>query len=196
MVGQGASGGAVNATISGPGAALVISNSAAEFIVSQGGGTAGFNMTNLDTFTAYVSRLGVGVPPNYGWNVLRQAGNGTLQLARTNTITVYFNLPSAATNYTNWAGYNYVAGHEIQEAIEVGNGADNSIGAASTLYLGESNAFFIDSIGVGKSKSTSGHALRAFNPAFTNSNPTVFFRGTNGSTKLSVTFFQPSGDVM
>ena len=65
-------------------------------------------------------------PPNYGWNVLPQAANGTLQLARTNTITVYFNLPTAATNYTNWAGYNYAAGHEIQEAIEVGNGADNS----------------------------------------------------------------------
>ncbi len=194
MVGQGAAGGAVSATISGPGAVLNVSNSAAEFLVSQGGGSASLNMTNLDTFTAYISRLGVGVPPNYGWNVLPQAANGTLQLARTNLINIFFSLPSAATNYTNWTGYNYVAGHEIQEAIEVGNGADNSIGAASTLYLGQANTFFIDSLGVGKSKSTSGHALMAFNPVFTNASPTVSFRGTNGSSSR-VTFVSIGDNV-
>ncbi len=194
MTGMGATGGAINATISGPGAVLNVSNSAAEFIVSQGGGTAGLNLTNLDTLTAYVSRFGVGVPPNYGWNVLQQANNGTLQLAKTNLISVFFTLPSAATNYSNWAGYNYVAGHEIEESIEVGNGADNSIGAASTLYLGKTNAFFIDSLGVGKSKSTSGHALMAFNPVFTNSNPAVTLRGTNGASSR-ITFFSIGDNV-
>jgi hypothetical protein len=194
MVGKGNTGGAVSATIAGPGAVLNVSNSAAEFLVSQGGGTAALAMTNLDTFTAYVSRFGVGIPPNYGWNVLQQADNGTLQLARTNLIAVYFSLPSAATNYTNWSGYNFASGHEIQEAIEIGNGADNSIGSASTLYLGETNAFFIDSIGVGKSKSTGGHALLAFNPVFTNANPTAVFRGTNGSSSR-VTFFSIGDNV-
>ncbi len=194
MAGNGVTGGAVGATISGPGATLNVSNSAAEFLVSQGGGTAGLSMTNLDTLNAYVSRLGVGVPPNYGWNVLQQANNGTLQLAKTNIVHVFFTLPSAATNYTNWSGYNYVAGHEIQEAIEVGNGADNSIGSASTLYLGLNNSFFIDSLGVGKSKSTSGHALMAFNPVFTNSSPVVTLRGTNGSSSR-VTFFSIGDNV-
>ena len=196
MVGQGASGGAVSATISGPGATLNVSNPAAEFIVSQGGGTAALNLTNLDTLIANVSRFGAGVPPNYGWNVLPQAGQIDVAISPDQPLSIscLSALPTAATNYTNWGGYNYASGHEIEESIEVGNGADNSIGSASTLYLGLSNALFIDSLGVGKSKSTSGHALMTFNPAFTNSSPSVLLRGTNGSSSR-VTFFSIGDNV-
>jgi pectin methylesterase-like acyl-CoA thioesterase len=197
MVGQGATGGSVNATITGPGATLNVSNSAAEFIVSQAGGTALLDMTNLDTFTGYLSRLGVGVPANYGWNVLLTTPNGVLRLAKTNFISTAFigGTGGASPNagYTSWTNvYGSGLGHEIIEAIEVGNGADNAISstASSGILLGLSNVFNIDSIGVGKSKSaqSSQRQYLTFNPVFTNSGPAVQFRGTSGGTSR-VTFW-------
>ena len=50
----------------------------------------------------------------------------------------------------------------------------------STLNLGISNALFVDNIRVGKQKATNN--LVRFFPAFTNSNPTVYIRDTNGPT--------------
>jgi pectin methylesterase-like acyl-CoA thioesterase len=189
MVGGATAGTSGVATISGPGASLVVSNTAGQFLVSQSGTAATLNLTNLDTLVADVSRLGVGVPPNYGWGVIPQVEGGALQLARTNYISTSFSMaPGVASSYTNWAGYNYVAGHEIQEAIEVGNGADNSIGAASSVLLGLTNGFYIDSMGVGKSKSSGAAAVLKFNPAFTNQSPTACFRGTNGSASGRVAF--------
>jgi pectin methylesterase-like acyl-CoA thioesterase len=190
IAGSGTAGGAVSATISGPGAVLNASNTAAQFIVTQGGtgGTALLDMTNLDTFTGYVSRLGVGVPPNYGWDVLQGTPNGVLRLAKTNFITTSFagGIGSTApiTNFTSWASVFTSTGREVIEAIEIGNGADNSISstAASGMLLGASNLFNIDSIGVGKSKSgqSSLKQFLMFNPVFLGSSPSAQFRGTNG----------------
>ena len=191
MAGQGASGGAVSATILGPGATLNITNTAAQVISSQGGGTALLDMTNLDTFIANVSRVGVGVPPNYGWDVLPTTPNGVLRLAKTNFISTSFaggtggsTVNAGYTAFTNVYGSGL--GHEIVEAIEVGNGADNAISgtASSGILLGMSNLFNIDSIGVGKSKSaqSSQRQFVTFNPVFTNNNPTAMFRGTNGNS--------------
>lgn len=190
ITGQGASGGAVNATIYGSGAAININNTAAEVISSQGGGTALLDMTNLDTFTANVSRVGVGVPPNYGWNVLPTTPQGSLRLAKTNFISTSFTggtggstVNAGYTAFTNVYGSGL--GHEIVEGIEVGNGADNAISgtASSSILLGISNMFNIDSIGVGKSKSaqSSQRQFVSFNPVFLSSNPTAMFRGTNGN---------------
>jgi hypothetical protein len=189
MVGGAGSGTSGGATISGPGASLVASNTSGQFIVSQAGTAASLNLTNLDTLVTYASRFGVGVPPNYGWGVLTAAEGGALQLAKTNYISTVFSMaPGVTTSYTNWAGWVYVSGHEIEEAIEVGNGADNSIGGASSILLGLTNGFFIDSIGVGKSKSANAAAVVKFNPAFTNQSPTAWFRGTNGSPSGRVAF--------
>lgn len=197
LVGQGASGGSVNATIAGPGAVLNVSNTAAEFIVSQAGGTALLDLTNLDMLEASVSRLGVGVPANYGWGVLLTTPNGVLRLAKTNFIsTSYTGGTGGATpnaGFTSWTNvYGSGLGHEIIEAIEVGNGADNAISgtASSGILLGLSNLFNIDSIGVGKSKSaqSSQRQFITFNPVFTNSAPTAMFRGTNGNSSR-VTFW-------
>jgi pectin methylesterase-like acyl-CoA thioesterase len=188
--GSGTAGGAVSATISGPGGVLNITNTAAQFIVTQGGtgGTALLDMSNLDTFTGYVSRLGVGVPPNYGWDVLQQTPNGVLRLAKTNFITTTFAGGTGGTSpnagFTSWSNIFTSTGREIIEAIEIGNGADNSISstASSGMLLGVSNLFNIDSIGVGKSKSgqSSLKQFLMFNPVFINS--TAQFRGTNGGT--------------
>jgi pectin methylesterase-like acyl-CoA thioesterase len=190
MAGQGATGGAISATVYGPGAAINVANTAAQVISSQGGGTALLDMTNLDTFTANVSRVGVGVPPNYGWNVLQTTPQGVLRLAKTNFIATSFTggtggstVNAGYTAFTNVYGSGL--GHEIVEAIEVGNGADNAISgtASSGILLGMSNMFNIDSIGVGKSKSaqSSQRQFVTFNPVFTNNNPTAMFRGTNGN---------------
>lgn len=190
MVGNYVTGTSGGTTISGSQASLIASNTAAQFIVSQPGTAASLNMSNLDNLTAYVSKLGVGVPPNYGWGVIPSAEGGVLTLAKTNYISTGFSMvPQISTSYTNWAGYVYVSGHEIEEAIEVGNGADNSIGAASSILLGMSNGFYIDSIGVGKSKSSGAAAAMKFNPAFTNLSPapTAYIRGTSG-TSSRVTF--------
>jgi pectin methylesterase-like acyl-CoA thioesterase len=190
MVGEASTSGAVSATISGPGAALNASNSAAEFIVSQGGGTALLDMTNLDNFTGHLSRLGVGVPPNYGWNVISATPNGVLRLAKTNFIATSFAGGTGGSTvnagFTSWTNvYGSGLGHEIVEAIEVGNGADTSIsGTSSGILLGLANTFNIDSIGVGKSKSAQSSARQflTFNPVFTNSGPSATFRGTNGGS--------------
>jgi len=183
MVGGSASGTSGGTTVSGPGASLIVSNTASQFIVSQAGTAAALNLSNLDTLVADVSRLGVGVPPSYGWDVLTAAEGGALQLAKTNYIWTAFSMvPGVTTSYTNWTGWVYVAGHEIEEAIEVGNGADNSIGAASSILLGLTNGFYIDSMGVGKSKSSGAAVVVKFNPVFTNQSPTAYFRGTNGSS--------------
>lgn len=158
------------------------------FMVSQSAAATGAKatlvMTNLDNLVVNVSRVGVGVSGKYGWfnNDAQTYPNGVIYLARTNIITTSFSMvPGVTTSYTNWAGYNYVSGHEIEEAIEVGNGADNSASSTpSFVYLGQTNAFFIDSIGVGKSKSSAAGASMLFNPVF--SSPTAYFRGTNGSS--------------
>ena len=189
MVGGYNSGTSGGATISGPGASLVVSNTNGQFIVSQAGTAATLNLSNLDTLVTCVSRLGVGVPPKYNWGVITATDGGALILAKTNYISTAFSMvPGVAISYTNWVGYVYVSGHEIEEAIEVGNGADNSIGAASSILLGLTNGFYIDSMGVGKSKSANAAAVVKFNPAFTSQSPTAWFRGTKGSASGRVAF--------
>lgn len=75
----------VNATITGPGAALVMNASTANLSVHQGSSTASgtqratLNLSGLDTFTASVNQLQVGVQ-----GVTRPTG--TLLLARTNFV--------------------------------------------------------------------------------------------------------------
>jgi hypothetical protein len=177
----------VTNSISGPGGTLIVSNTADNFMVSQSAAATGAKatliLTNLDNLLVDVSRIGVGVSGKYGWfnNDSQTYPNGVIYLARTNIITTSFSMvPGVTTSYTNWAGYIYVSGHEIEEAIEVGNGADNSASTTpSFIYLGQTNAFYIDSIGVGKSKSSAAGASLLFNPIF--SSPAAYFRGTNGS---------------
>ena len=48
----------------------------------------------------------------------------------------------------------------------------------NTLLLGQTNAFYVDSIAVGRGKAKAG-AIMSFNPAAVS--PTAYFRGTNGN---------------
>src|SRR5581483_8929088 len=156
----------VYTTITGPGK-LVLSNANAALTVCQAASNspvlnqvqrATLDMSGLNTFTATVSNVLVGV---FG-SIQRPAG--TLYLAKTNSITA---LSSGGS-----------AGIDLGDMITFNDAAYNY------LYLGQTNAIFADTITTGGPKA---HALMAFNPAFTN-NPAVYIRGTNGSASRVTTW--------
>ena len=167
----------VYATITGAGGTLVVSNLAANIVIDQGTNTASggatlratLDLTGLGQFIATVNRVGVGSAQLGGANNA-QSATGTLLLGLTNTISSRF-----SGNYT-------AAGAAITNAIDVGVDNGNA-GGVNFLFLGQTNAFFVDSIRVGGPKTTSS---LLFNPAF--SNPTAYFRGTNGPASR-VTFW-------
>jgi autotransporter-associated beta strand protein len=157
-------------TVQGPGAALVVSNTSANVSVDQSQPISGvgnsstkatLDLSGLDTFTATISRILIGVDTS---QALRGAC-GVLNLAKTNKITV--TTGSAAPQ------------------IDVGDNTQSggSPGLSSILLLGQTNAFFADSVAVGRGKSATadngGGSSMLFNSSF--ANPVAYFRGTNGS---------------
>jgi hypothetical protein len=119
---------------------------------------ATLDLSGLNTFDASLNRLLIAADgANSAFNS-REVG--TLYLAKTNRVS--------ATTATN--------GVDVADNASNGPGANNDPALlASYLYLGQTNAFFIDSIGIGRSKSA---GILAFNAALTNgANPVAFFRG-------------------
>lgn len=160
----------VYALIKGAGT-LNVNNSAANITVNQGLAANGnnfqratLNLSGLDNFVATVNRIGVGTTtlPGGAQNV-----TGTLILAKTNLITSRYGDLGALTNTPASTPTN---------ALEIGSDNGNA-GGQNFLFLGQSNAFFIDSIGVGKLKTTSSIL---FNSIF--SNPNAYFRGQSGGS--------------
>jgi len=155
-------------TVQGAGAALLVNNPNAIINVDQSQPISGLansttmatlDLSGLDTFTANVSRVLVGVDTAA---TLRGAC-GVLNLAQTNRITV---VPGSAA-----------------PQIDIGDNTQTgtSPGLPSILLLGRTNAIFADSIAVGRGKSaTSGGSSMLFNSSFANS--TAFLRGTNGDS--------------
>jgi len=188
-------------TISGN--ALLVSNSAASFVLNSG--QSGVNnasknqtvnmagLTNLTVYTAFFAAAN----PNLG----KVAGGGfgaqcvKVTLARTNIITAIYTNDYTALDFTN--------------AIEIGrqdysDGTAANFAANSFFQLGFSNAFYADSFGVGRGNA-SGNTVSmtlgslnlaganpvGFNVSFANSNsaaPTssAFFRNTNGVDRMSL----------
>jgi hypothetical protein len=108
-------------------------------------------MSGLDTFVASVTQFGVGFNSgNTGATV-----SGALYLAHTNTINT-------------GGGFSGVG-----SAMIVGGGGSGN----GQLFLGQSNALYVDGITMGIA--TSGNGLITFNPAFSNS-PVAYIRGTLG----------------
>jgi pectin methylesterase-like acyl-CoA thioesterase len=158
------------ASIQGPGATLNINNPKAIISIDQVASSsvrATLILSNLDNFIANVSRVAVGSDQA---GLATAAGQGTLYLAKTNTIT------------TAWVGdYSQPYVVNVTNAIDIGKGNAGNIGA-NYLYLGKTNGIFTDSIGVGRVKdTTSPGGVLSFNPVFTNSNPTAYFRGISGN---------------
>lgn len=169
------------AAVTGNGGTLIVSNRNAWLAAKQGSvasARATLDLTGLGTFQATVKGVAIGttgVSPNQAPGTATFE-TGTILLGKTNLITAVL-VPAS-----------YISG---SESIEVGYNGASSAGGANFLYLGLTNAIYANSIRVGGTKGTS--ALMAFNPAFTNQNPTAVFRGTNGgSTRLQ---FWSAGDM-
>lgn len=163
------------ASFTGTGA-LNISNATANLVLNQGTGAslngshAILNLQGLDAFNANLRGLAIG-SVNYP-NTVAQRNAGTLYLARTNLIVLNYAVPLSV----------YTANAAATNALEmVYVGAGNNGGIRSFLYLGVTNAIYVDSIGIGKSKaSTAAAATMAFNPSFISASPVAYFRGLGG----------------
>jgi autotransporter-associated beta strand protein len=151
-------------TITGVGGVLAVTNTGATVFVSESHAVtsgeslaqATLDLSGLDNFTATVSRLLVGVDLNI------KGASGILNLAKTNTITA---TPGSAS-----------------PQIDVGDNTQSqgSAGIPSILLLGQTNAFFADSIAVGRGKTDDTGSSMLFNTNF--ANPTAYFRGTSGAS--------------
>jgi fibronectin-binding autotransporter adhesin len=146
-----ASGAGTN-TITGAGGALTVNAPAANFVVGSSQAVqSGLDLSGLDTFTAAVKQIQVALGGSF---------SGTLMLARTNNIT------TASGSAGNSA------------ALVIGGATSSTAVGSGRVYLGQSNALFLDGITVGSSKS-SGDSM-SFNAAF--SSPVAYIRGISGGT--------------
>lgn len=161
----------MQANITGPGGFLNLNNPSGNLVVQQSASGSGspraiLDMSGLDTFAANVNRMAIGSSSLLiSSGALNSRLTGTLYLAKTNSITVALALPLGAYLVAG-------AANSLEMAKNTGNA-----GGTCYLYLGYFNAFAIDSLGVGRDKSS---AWLGFNSAFTNANPTAVFIGANG----------------
>jgi fibronectin-binding autotransporter adhesin len=149
----------VTATVSGDGAALVVvaTNTGSAFNVRQGTTTSGgskratLDLSGLDIFDLTAGRLLV-AGDGSGTAAFNRP-NGTLILARTNTLRLNGTAP----------------------AINVGDGSSN--GGTEFVELGQTNAVFADSMTIARQKCVS---TFRFNGLFAGSNPALYLRGAAG----------------
>ncbi len=161
----------VYAVITGPGGALNLTNASSNLVVRQATSASGnsalratLDMSGLDTLTASVANVEIGTLGAYS------RPTGTLYLAKTNSLT--------ATGAT--------------PAIQIGGqgGGSGNAGNGSFLYLGLTNAIFANGINVATVKQ--GGCSMLFNPAFTNANPTAYFRGADGISPVPAWYIADS----
>ena len=129
-------------------------------------------------------------PPNL--TTLDMSGLGTL-IATVGKF--YVAQGGSGANQTNVSGCVYMARTNIITCLR-GNAGQFEVGDSSgglfespgsTLYLGITNAIYVDTVRFGKQKATNN--LICFNPAFTNiATPAAFIRDTNGPTSRVATW--------
>lgn len=163
----------MQANITGAGGSLNLNNPGGNLVVQQSASGSGspraiLDMSGLGTFAANVNRIAIGCSSLLiSSGALNSRLTGTLYLAKTNLISSAFTLPLSA--YLG-AGAN----NSLEMAKNTG-----SPGGTCYLYLGQLNIIAIDSLAVGREKSS---AWLGFNPAFTNANPTAVFVGASGGS--------------
>lgn len=162
-------------TVYGIQATLSFTNPAGNVSVWNGSGTlagsqATLDMSALDNFTATASRLLVGA--SAGNTVNRPSG--VLYLARTNAITAEYQSATIDSGST-----------AADSALVVGDCVSNA-GSTSAMNLGQVNMFTLDSIGIGRQKSS---ATLNFNSIYANvaPYPSVIFQGFSAN---AVTLFE------
>lgn len=165
----------VRAALSGLSGTLSITNANTIVQVRQGfaagtnGSLASLDMSGLGTFDAYMSRILVGVEGGSTKGVA-----GFVKLARTNILKLAFGY-NAGTNLTSGSPSLYL-GHNTSAAQVNTNGAG--------LYLGVSNSISVGYVVVGRGNQSNN--LLSFNPAFLAESPSAVFRGTDGSSRISL----------
>ncbi len=153
------SGGGGLTTILGAGGSLLINNPGNSSTLSvENGAAPTLDMSGLDNFTGTVSQIAVGFNLASPGSVV----NGVWYMAKTNLITTG-------------------GGFSGTSAALVVGGANTQTGAGSgQVYLGQTNALFVDGIVVGIGASIG--SVFEFNPTVTNHNPVAYFRGISGSS--------------
>jgi len=152
-------------TISGATGTLLITGSSAGgvTVVTTNSGAAGvapiLDLSGLGTLI--ISNADTSAALAVGVGTVRSGG--ILKLAQTN----YLVLPAVGSVEGN------------ASAIVVGyNSSNNGSSPGGQLLLGQANQIFAGNLGIGLSKQ--GTAILAFNPAFTNNNPTLTLRAVGG----------------
>ncbi len=166
----------MQANITGASGWLNLNNTSGNLVIQQSASGSGspraiLDMSGLDTFTANVNRIAIGSSSLLiSSGALNSRLTGTLLLAKTNFISSAFALPLSA-----------YLGAGANNSLEMAKNGGNP-GGTCYLYLGQLNTIAIDSLAVGREKSS---AWMGFNPAFTNASPTVVFIGvTGGSSRV------------
>jgi len=118
------------------------------------------DLSGLGTFSANAAQLQVGCMNN--------GSAGTLYLAQTNTLTLNLN----PGTYTTSAG----------QSLDIGFNNSNA-GDPSFMYLGLVNTLYVNTAIIGACKGLYG--TLAFNPAFTNQNPSVLVRASDGVSPVT-----------
>jgi len=179
----------MNVTIDGgAGSKMIVSNQNANVSIFAGGSLVPtLNMSNLDIFIAKVGRVGIAdyqIYPYYrDLNTGLNAGRGTnnysarprqmsanFYLAKTNFITAAF---KDVNNYTNELTRGYPFSFLNNEQSGVGSGT------SQILQLGISNIFLLDAVCF---FNANGNGTVRFGPT----NAVAVFRGTNGTSRMSV----------
>jgi autotransporter-associated beta strand protein len=181
----------MNVTIDGAGGKLVVTNQNANFSIFSGNLIPTLNMSNLDTFIARVSRIGICdylLYPNYrDLNTANNEGRDTntynpnpgsmsaqVFLAKTNVFSASYKDPNNYTNEQTRAYGLTVYNNEIQGV---------SSGTAQNFQLGISNIFLMDGICF---FGANGAAQGGTGVRFNTSNSFALFRNTNGTSRMSV----------
>ncbi len=133
---------------------------------SSGTHNATLDLSGLDNYIQTGTQLQMGIEGSSP----AHAASGVIYLAKTNSITLY------NSGYTDSSGLGSPNGGH--PALVLGHNS-SAFGNGSRLYLGISNAIFMDYATIGRGDT---NVLFAFNPAFLSQQPSVYIRGTNGPT--------------
>jgi len=157
----------VNLTVSGAGGMLQITNgglSVSEDCTNGGAHNAVLDLSGLDTFTMNGTQLRIGVEG--GGNA--HHASGIVYLAKTNI------LAWSTGGYSDSSGSGSPSSGN--PALYIGHNG-SAFGTGCQLFLGISNALFLDYATVGRGDTND---FMGFNPNVLNLNPSVYIRGING----------------
>src|SRR5579859_101915 len=178
-------GSGMNVTVAGQSGTLLVSNETASVAtLIDNSQTSTLDLSGLGNYKADVSQVGLGdylLYPNF-WNLQTNGYNGvaklylpTVKLAMTNVIKAVYVDPNDYTNGTNRA-YGLILGNNLNQAT--------SSSKLLLISLGISNSFDMDGLCISGFGAADGSLN--FNTNFASDNPSVYFRNTDGVSRMSM----------